>query len=146
MLQLLQYWVRLAVCICVRRQQQNRNAVNRCSSCCGNHVQRSRTNGSSAGINCTAAHLFCICYTYMCDLLLVLALHIRQIILILLQRLSEAYNITMTENAHHTLYKTGFCSINIDILIAQELYQRLRHSQTNGLSHNLFLFSVFILF
>ena len=75
MLELLEHRVGLAVGVGVGRQQQHGDTVDRGRAGCGNHIERSRTDGRGAGVDRAAAHLLGECHTDVGDLLLVLALN-----------------------------------------------------------------------
>ena len=130
---LLKHRVRLAAGKGVAGQHQQRNAVGGGAATSGNHIGRARADGGHAGNNGLAIHLLGISHSSQRHILLILALIKFQVMAPLLQRLTHAHHAPVAKNAKDAADELAFYAVTFDILIVQELYQRLGHGQSNSL-------------
>ncbi len=126
MLHLLQHRIGLAGGKGVTGKQQNRNLIRRCRRGSGQHIGRTRPNGSGAGHNPPPAALLGERSRCMHHSLLVPALVNRQPARRFLQRLPHSEYVTMAKYGEHAMDEAFRATAKVHILLIQEFYQRLR--------------------
>ena len=141
LLHLLENRVRLTGSVDVARQDQNRNVVSSSGCSSGNHVARAGAYGRGAGEDGLAAHLLCIADCSQSHALLVLALIYDHVLELLLNAVSEAYNVAVARQHEDALNELVLLLVAIhinvaDILVLEEANECLRRSQTNGFHMN----------
>ena len=141
LLHLLENRVRLTGSVDVARQDQNRNVVSGCGCSSGNHVAGAGAYGRGAGEDGLAAHLLSVANCSQSHALLVLALVNNHVLELLLNAVSEAYNVAVARQHEDALNELVLLLVAIhinvaDILVLEEANERLRCSQTNGFHMN----------
>ena len=134
-LRLLQDRIRLPRGEGIPGQGQEGDPVGCRAGCGGHHVGRPRPDGRDAGDDLLAVVLLGIGDSCQAHTLLVLALVEGQIIVGIVQCLSDADDAAVSEDTEDTLNELGLLPILFDVLLIQEPHQRLGHGQSYSLLH-----------
>ena len=139
LLHLLQDGIGLAVCVRVARQEEHGNAVCRRRAGCRDHVRRTGADRGGAGIHLLAALLLREADGRMRHALLVAPHAHDEVAGIFLERLADADDVAMTEYAEDAFKHRNFLAVKLDVLVVQELDERLRDRPSYRLCHVHFL-------
>ena len=127
---LLEHRIRLAGGEDIARQQQQWDAVGAGGAGGGDHVGRSRTDGGGAGDNLPAQGLAGKTGGRVGHPLLVAPLIDAHIAAVLLQRLPQPQDVAMAENRENAFHELQLYAIHFQVLVIEELHQRLRRCQS----------------
>ena len=126
-LELLEHRVRLTGCKRVRREQQQRQVVDRRGERCGYHVRCANTDRGRARDDLAAVVLLGIRDRCVRHALLVAALINTQVARILLQRLAKAHYHAVAEDREDAVHERFYLAVHLDVLLVQELDDRLTY-------------------
>ena len=127
---LLQHRVRLAGRKHIARQQQQRDAVGGRGGGSGNHVRRAGANGGGAGNNLTTQGLSGKTGGDMRHPLLVTPLIDPHFTAILFKGLAHSQHVAVAKDSKDAFDELMLFAIDFQVLVIQELHQRLRHCQS----------------
>ena len=114
---LLQHRIRLPGCIGFSGQEQDRQTVGGGSSCCGNHIQGSRTDGTGDSHDLLSSLLFGKTQGNVSHSLFVLSLIVPEAVLIAFQGFPQPYHVAVAKDSANSLDELDFFPVHIDVLI-----------------------------
>lgn len=131
MLQLLEYRPLTTGCIGITWQQQHGQPVHGRQRCSSHHIRRAGPDRRRHGQRRPAAMALSICRRHMYQSLLVATLHIRQTVSVLVERLADTGNVTVTEYPQHPRHKSLLTSVAATVLSAEIAHKSLCRSQAD---------------
>ena len=114
---LLKHGVGLAGGKRIRREQKQRNLVDRCGCRRGNHIGSARTDRRGTGNDFAAVILLCKGGSGVRHALFIFALENRQSPAVRVERFTEAADNSVAENGEDAFHEFGFFSVEGDILV-----------------------------
>ena len=133
-LELLEHRIRLTGRERVRREQQQRDVVDRSGEGCGDHVRRADTDRGRARDDLAAVVLLCVADRSVRHALLVAALVYAEMARIFLKRLAEADDHAVAEDREDAVHERLYLAVHLDVLLVQELDDCLTYCHF-GLTH-----------
>ena len=131
-LRLLQYGVGLAAGERIAGQQQQGDAVGRGAPRRRDHVHGPGADGADAGDDLQPVLLLGERHGRQGHILFVFTLQKADMMPALVQCLAHAHHAAVAEHAEHVVDEFIFLTVQLNILLIQELHQRLGHGQANG--------------
>ncbi|MBP2672768.1 MAG: hypothetical protein H6Q85_2834 [candidate division NC10 bacterium] len=117
----------------VSGKEEHRDAVHRGGPGSRDHVERPRSDGAGDGEDLPAPHLLGVGDGRVRHALLVVPLVIGQAVRAVDQRLAEADDISVAEDAEHSTDELVLATIDVEVLVVEKPHERLRHGQSHCL-------------